>query len=137
MNGLDTNVLVRAVVGDDNEQSMLARQMVAEATGRGEKLFIASVTTAEFVWVLTSRYRYSKTAVVSALRQLLSADSLVFQDFHALEEALRRLPMERVGFTDILIGVILREAGCATTWTFDRRAAELAEFTLVTPSGSA
>lgn len=35
------------------------------------------------------------------------------------------------GFTDILIGLIHKEYGCKTTYTFDKKAAKLADFTEV------
>ena len=49
-------------------------------------------------------------------------------------EKLRAKPesiQARPGFADALIGVLNRRAGCATTYTFDRRAAEAVEFTAV------
>lgn len=137
MNGIDTSVLVRALVGDDDEQSLVARELLSETMSRGGKLLVTSFTVAEMAWVLASRYRYGRSEVGRALRKLLTNDTLVFQDVDAVVEALNRLPTTRAGFADILIGIILRNAGCSITWTFDRRAAELDEFALVTPSGIA
>jgi predicted nucleic-acid-binding protein len=45
-----------------------------------------------------------------------------------VEEALRIFRATRADFADCLIGVLNRRAGCATTYTFDRRAAETADF---------
>jgi predicted nucleic-acid-binding protein len=47
-------------------------------------------------------------------------------------EALDLFPLSRADFVDLLIGVLNRRAGCATTYTFDRAAAATADFTAVT-----
>ncbi len=49
----------------------------------------------------------------------------------AVETALDIFSTTRADFADCLIGVLNRRAGCATTYTFDRRAAATAEFTAV------
>lgn len=87
MNGIDTNVLLRALVGDD-EQSPIARELLSETVSRNEKLFVTSVTVAEMAWVLASRYRYGRLETGRTLRKLLTNDTLIFQDVNAVIEAL-------------------------------------------------
>jgi predicted nucleic-acid-binding protein len=46
-------------------------------------------------------------------------------------EALDLLPLCRADFVDLLVDVLNRRTGCATTYTFDRAAAATANFTAV------
>lgn len=68
----DTNVLVRAAVGDDPVQSPLAANVLREAS------LIAVTTPAlcEFVWVLARAYKRSVADIAGAVRRLLAADNV-------------------------------------------------------------
>ena len=70
----DTNVLVRAITGDDERQSKLAQ---AELT-KADAVALALPALCELVWVLSQAYKVSDAEIVEAIRRLIdSANVLV------------------------------------------------------------
>ena len=58
MNGLDTNVLVRYITQDDENQALLAEKAIETARSRNEKLLIQPLVLCEMIWVLESAYGF-------------------------------------------------------------------------------
>jgi predicted nucleic-acid-binding protein len=65
---VDTNVLIRCVVRDDEAQARAADKALKQAS----VIAVAMPTLCEFVWVLRKVYGFSGEDVVSALRALLA-----------------------------------------------------------------
>ncbi len=104
MIGLDSNVLVRFLVRDDEAQYERARRLIQRNAQGGEPACISLVVLLETEWVLRSRYHSSKAEILSAFSDLLSAVDLSFEDEAAIEEALF-VGQDAAGqFADCLIG---------------------------------
>jgi predicted nucleic-acid-binding protein len=116
---LDTNVLVRFLVVDDNSQSARAARLVERTVAASATLFVSDVVVCETVWVLLSSYRVSRAEVGSILGQLFKASHLSFRDVDGLQRALERFVRGRGDFADCLIQEHARAAGCAEVATFD------------------
>ena len=128
MIGLDTNVLVRYLTQDDPLQARRANAVVASALEKGERCRLEGVVLCELVWVLRGAYGYDKATVVDTLERVLATAQFEIGD---KDLARRALEDHRVGsgdFADYLIGHANREAGCASTVTFDRRLKSSAVF---------
>ena len=69
---VDTNVLVRAAVRDDVEQTDAATKLMA----RAKMVAIAVPSLCEFVWVLRSVYRFQSSDIAKAIRTLLAAENV-------------------------------------------------------------
>lgn len=121
MIGLDTNVLVRYLVQDDDDHSPRARRLVDSLDDQHQG-FISVVALAEVHWVLRSAYRVSRKEAAAIVGELLRAQELVLQAPDAVRGALARMG-DDVDFADALIGELGDAAGCDWTATFDRRAA--------------
>lgn len=67
MIGIDTDVLVRFLVRDDEAQFERARRLRKREVGRGETVFISQLVLLETEWVLRSRYGVVKAVIVAAL----------------------------------------------------------------------
>ena len=67
MIGVDTNVLVRAVIADDAQQAAHAARFL-RARDETNPAFINPVVAAEFVWVLRAAYRMPRQVIVDILR---------------------------------------------------------------------
>lgn len=128
MLGIDTNVLVRFLVRDDEAQFERARKLIKRETGRGEPVFISQLVLLETEWVLRSRYGIAKTAIVTALSALLEARELQFEDEPTVEEAVFIWKDCSAEFADCLINAHHRARGCRATATFDSKALKLAGF---------
>jgi predicted nucleic-acid-binding protein len=128
---VDTNVLLRVLLDDDAPQARSARRLLTARAGSGQPAFINRIVLCEAVWTLVSGYRYSRPQVRAAIELLLAAPAVRLEDHAAVEEALTLYTLGRLGFADALVGVVNRRAGCTTTHTFDRRAAETVDFSAV------
>ncbi|HEY6578663.1 MAG TPA: PIN domain-containing protein [Rhizomicrobium sp.] len=125
MRGLETNVLVRFLLGDDRRQSKAARTVIADALAAGEPLLLSLLTVLETEWVLRARAGLRKNTIVGAFKQLLESRDLVFESEEALEEALYRFEEGSADFADCLMVAQYRQLGCTAMLTFDVRAARV------------
>ena len=125
MIGLDTNVLVRLIVGDDPRQLKSALRLVKKTEQLKERMFINHVVLAEFTWVLSHTFKYPKEEIIEALESLMSNESVTFQNLSLVRLALRSYRSSSADFSDCLLNTINGSEGCETTYTFDKQAATL------------
>lgn len=128
MLGIDTNVLVRFLVRDDEAQFDKARKLIKREVAAGRCVFVSHLVLLETEWVLRSRYGLPKTLIVEAVSGLLDAADVQFEDEVAIEEALFVWKDAAADFADCLIGVKNRRLGCRATATFDAKASRLPGF---------
>ncbi len=131
MIGLDTNVLVRYLAQDDREQARKAADLMERRLSVDEPGFISVVAMVETAWVLERAYGRSDRDVASAIELLLQAETLVVECEQEVFAAASALKDGHGAFADALIGALGARAGCTTTATFDRKAARLAGFELL------
>ena len=131
MLGIDTNVLVRFLVRDDEAQFVRARTLFANEIAAARRVFISHLVLLETEWVLRSRYKRQKNEIIAVLSSLLDAGDVQFEDEAAIEEALFIWKDGTAGFADCLIGAKNRRLGCRATATFDLKAAKLPGFVAV------
>ena len=67
MIGIDTNVLMRFVLQDDERQSKQAKAFFFDLS-EGNKGFVSVTTIVESVWVLESTYKLTRAQVGEFLR---------------------------------------------------------------------
>ena len=126
MPGLDTNVLVRWLVNDDVKQVARVQVLLESARENQSMLFVPSTVALELEWVLRSRYKFDKTAVLEAFNALLETQEIEFQDESALERALHLYRLNSAEFADCVHAGMCRAADRAPLLTFDEKAARLA-----------
>jgi predicted nucleic-acid-binding protein len=115
---VDTNVLVRAAVRDDAEQTGDATRLM----GRAEMVAIAVPCLCEFVWVLRSVYRFRPSDIAKAIRTLLTAEN-VETNRPAVDAGLTVLDAGG-DFADGVIAYEGRWLGAETFVSFDRKVVE-------------
>lgn len=125
MPALDTNVLVRYVVQDDEVQLAAARRLIRKCVAEGQTLFVPATVTLEFEWVLRASFEYAKDEVMEALSSLFSAAELTFESERALEVALQLYRNGTADFADCVHIALAAQAGESPLWTFDKRAAKV------------
>ena len=89
---LDTNVLVRLLVHDDESQTLVVSRLLEQHIRRSESLWVAVTVMLELEWVLRARYKFSKADVIRAFSALLATIELIFESEDALD---RRWPAMR------------------------------------------
>ena len=123
MNALDTNVLTRFLTADDAAQNRRATKLLADAEIAGEVLFVPDVVLLELIWVLRSRYAFSRSVILVACEQLSLMPVLRFESPDLLREWIRVGQSSSHDLADLLIGLVARCHGCKKTFTFDQRIA--------------
>lgn len=128
MLGIDTNVLVRFLVQDDEAQFEKAHKLIKREVSAGRRVFVNQLVLMETEWVLRSRYSVSKNQIIEAISGLLDATDVQFEDEPAIEEAIFIWKEFTADFADCLIGAKNRRLGCRATATFDLKASKLPSF---------
>jgi predicted nucleic-acid-binding protein len=131
MIGLDTNVLLRYLLQDEPRQTRQVNQLIDRQLSEQNPGFISLVTVLEIVWVLRSLLKRTPAQIAAHLELILSADTLVVQNEQQVFDAMFALKRGTGEFEDALIGTLNAWAGCASTVTFDRKAARLPHFRLI------
>jgi predicted nucleic-acid-binding protein len=117
----DTNVLVRAMTGDDERQSKVAQAELAKA----DVVALALPALCELVWVLSQGYKIPSAEIAEAIRRLMNGVS-VMVDRTAADAGLAVLDAGG----DFADGVIAHEGsrlGADTFISFDKKAVKLME----------
>src|SRR5216683_801112 len=118
---VDTNVLVRAITGDNARQSKIAQ---AELT-KADVVALALPALCELVWVLSQGYKIPPGEIAEAIRRLMNAVNAAVNR-PAAEAGLALLDAGG----DFADGVIAYEGswlGADTFVSFDKRAVKLTE----------
>lgn len=131
MTGLDTNVLVRYIVQDDAEQSLAATALIEGGEHAGEIFFINQIVLCEVVWVVKRCYSGDREEIGRMVEQILRTASFRVQRSAEVWSALNIYRKIAADFADCLIACGNQAADCRETATFDRQAAKIAGFRLV------
>ena len=76
MIGVDTNVLVRYIVADDEDQTRRAAAFLEGAISVDDPGFVSVVVLVELVWTLERDYRFSPDEIAGAIESVLRAEPL-------------------------------------------------------------
>ena len=116
---VDTNILVRAITGDDERQSKIAQAELSQA----ELAVLPVSAVCELVWVLTRGYGIRPTEIAEAIRRLINSANVVVNR-PAVEAGLTHLDAGG-DFADGIIAYEGRWLGADTFVSFDRQAVKL------------
>lgn len=118
MKAIDTNVLVRYLIGDEPRQAAEGRAAIETGS-----VFVSTTVLLESEWVLRSVYDLARKDAATALRAFSGLPSVSVESPNLLVEALDRAE-EGMDFADALhLGAA---AHCEAMLTFDRRFIETA-----------
>lgn len=131
MIGIDTNVVLRLLVRDDDAQVRAVEQFVESNCSPEDPGYVSHLVVAEVAWVLKDIYGYHKSQIASAINGLLKLASIEVDSSDEVTGAISDLARSSAGFTDCLLARMNAAAGCDYTVTFDRKAAKLTGFKLL------
>ena len=131
MIGIDTNLLVRLVVNDDERQSLAVERFIQEHSSSEDPCYISNIVLIEMVWVLESAYGFDRNSVADVLDRLLEVEQFDFDSPDEVAAAVDDFRYRGIEFADCLLGRTNIFAGCEHTITFDRKAAKLPGFKLL------
>ena len=131
MRGVDTNILVRFLTGDDLRQSKRVYALFKAAEAAKSELFVSTPVLLELIWVLESAYEVDREDLIDALSSLILMPIFVFQNERGVQQFVRAARDTSVDLSDLLIAYTCLDAGCEETLTFDKKAARHDLFALL------
>ena len=132
MKGLDTNVLLRFFVRDDAKQARAAAEFLSKTCTPTDPGFVNLIVLCELVWTLSRTYGYTRSEIADVVDAMLGNAALVMEAQEAVVGASQRYRETGIDLSDLLIDDVNRAQGCLATVTFDRKAAKLDGFQLLT-----
>ena len=100
---LDTNIIIRFLVGDNEEHLAKSTEYFEQIELGSMEVEILSDVLMEAFFVLTKFYKLPKVEVISDLKTILSLEGLVNKDKVILFEALSIIENKNLDFVDALI----------------------------------
>lgn len=124
MQSIDTNVVVRLLVHDDEDQGRRAEAAFRRALDAGG-VWIPQVVLVEAVWVLRSGYKFDRASITTVLRNLIGTEGVIVEQQDLMLGGLSAFESGEADFADQLILGSARRARALPLWTFDERLSRL------------
>jgi len=131
MKALDTNVLIRFLVRDDERQAEIIYRVFKQAESDKEVLFVPLLVVLETVWVLESVYKISRQEILDSINELILMPILEFEAQLAIINFVSSARESKIDLSDLLIAHSARFSGCECVLTFDKRASDFGLFELL------
>jgi len=116
----DTNVIVRLLVRDDEDQYRRAERVLRRVTA-GSGAWVSSVVLAEVAWVLRGAYKFDRATTAAALRRLIAIEGVHVEDEATTRLAVAAFAAGSADFADYFILESARRDGALPLHTFDER----------------
>jgi len=113
VNGVDTNVIVRLLTGDEPAQSEKARAIL-----RKPDMFLPDTVMMESEWVLRHAYGFEPAAIHEAFIRLCGLPNIILPNPHRMLTALQWYAAG-MDFADALH--LAASQACGTFYSFDRK----------------
>ena len=132
MIALDTNILLRFLIRDDEGQAKTAGALLQELSVE-EPGYICREVAIELVWVLQNHYGFGREHIATVFNDLLTSAALEVEAAGDVAQAARDYRRGGADLADRMIAAAARRAGALPLYTFDRQAARLPNVTLLEP----
>ena len=133
MIALDTDTVLRLLLGDDPAQSAAAQRLWLKARKDRTPLFISDVVLVDIAWALESRLNLGRAEIADILDQIFATELVVVSSAATLDRALAAYRTGRAAFADYLIREHARLAGATEVVTFDPAMADETGFRVLSP----
>lgn len=119
MIGLDTNVLARYYIDDEEDSEAQKQQLAAKALiESGKALKVSKTVMLEFEWVLRGYYRFTVDEIIKVFRHLLGQSHIEIENRSEIERAISGLE-DGLDFADALHHANYQD--CEAMASFDDR----------------
>ena len=128
---LDTNILVRFLVKDDERQSRIVFKRFKKAEENNEILFIPLLMVLELIWVLDSVYDCSREEIINSIEKLTMMPIIEFEKLEIIHTLIKDGKSTSIDLPDLLISNSSIASGCEKMITFDKEASRYQLFELL------
>jgi predicted nucleic-acid-binding protein len=130
MKAIDTNILVRFLIGDDKQQAKKVYNIFKKAESEKDELFVPLLVVLELIWVLESVYEISRADILDSIREFLLLPILRFEHKSVLQQFTLSAQANKYDLADLLIAHSAKMQGCETVLTFDKKVSKFKLFEL-------
>ncbi len=131
MIALDTNVLVRYLVGDDAGQAETARNLMRQLTPERPG-FVCREVAVELVWVLQRAYGFSCEQIAEVLDALTESEGIKFEAMDEVAYSILHYRRGTADFSDLMIVAAAKRAQAYPLYTLDRKMSRVEGAALLT-----
>lgn len=131
MKALDTNVLVRFLVNDDERQSKFVYKVFRQAEMDKSTFFVPLLVFLEMLWVLESVYNLARNDILDSINEVLLMPILKFEAQATIQRFIFVARDSKIDLSDILIACSAKLSGCKSVLTFDKKASKFEYFELI------
>lgn len=128
MIALDTNILVRLLVNDDEDQGKKVVALLTKAEATGETFYIPLLVIQELIWVLDAVYECSRVEIIDAIDKLTRMPVFQIEKLDVIHKTLNIAVDSKFDLPDLLIAHSAMDSGCEYTYTFDKKASKFSLF---------
>jgi len=130
MKAIDTNILIRFLIGDDELQAKKVYMIFKKAESEKKELFVPLLVILEMVWVLESVYDIPRAEILDSINDLLLMPIFKFDQLSALQQFSHSAQGNTYDLSDLLIAHSAKTNGCETVITFDKKVSKFQLFEL-------
>ena len=118
---VDTNVLIRLIVKDDDLQRMACEKLLEKAQRKEVVLYILPIAVLEMVWVLEKYYKLNKKTIGDLVEAVLNTPEFKCDMEDVFKKALKTYEEKNIKFADAVMGFWGLEKGLSTVYTYDEK----------------
>src|SRR3989344_3188698 len=108
---LDTNVLVRLLVGDVASQKLKAEKLFADVEAGRLKARLSILVVNEIIWILDRYYGLSRSDYMPELSKLIALKQIRVMEMRKVDllKLLADLAMRQIDFTDAYLAAVMKQ----------------------------
>lgn len=131
MIAVDTNIIVRFLVGDDEKQSEKVYKIFKDTETKKSQVYVPLLVILEVIWVLESVYKIDREDIINSLDQMILMPIFDFENLSVIQNFIPEAKNSKFDLSDLLIAHSADQAGCKIVITFDRKASKHRLFELL------
>lgn len=131
MKAIDTNILIRFLVGDDEMQAKKVHSIFKRTELEKKELFVPLLVILEMIWVLESVYNISRIEILDSISDLLLMPIFKFDQCAVLQQLVHSAQGNKYDLSDLLIAHSAEVNACEAVLTFDKKISKFKLFELV------
>lgn len=118
---VDTSVILRLLVRDDDVKIKAVEKLIRNADGECGVLYVLPVAILEVVWVLEKVYKFDRSSIRELVIAILNTPQLRIEKEDVFRKALLVYETKNVKFADAVMGYWGLERGYETVFTYDEK----------------
>jgi len=100
---LDTNIIIRLLVRDNEEQFIIVEQFFKELELGHKSAILLEIIVGEIIYVLKNVYKHKKDFIKRQLELLFDYENLYIENQYIMREALKVYANKNIDFADAML----------------------------------